>query len=167
MNIFFLHLNTKTCAQMHVDKHVIKMIIETCQLLCSVHHISGSTYSPPYKLTHKNHPSSLWVRESIDNYNWLCLLGMELCYEYTYRYGKIHKCQEYILELKENIPSIQSNGFTSPILAMPDMYKSSNAVESYRAYYFFEKQHLFSWKGKINGRNKPTWIVETEELFQN
>lgn len=150
---------------MHCDKHVIKMILETCQLLCSVHHMSESTYEPCYKLTHKNHPSAKWTRSSKGNYEWLCKLGIELCKEYTYRYGKTHKCETYIYDLTNNIPPIPDKGFTTPAQAMPEIYKDSDAVEAYRQYYFFEKQPIHSWSGKINGRDQPEWIKELYTLF--
>mgnify|MGYP000607032860 CR=1 FL=1 len=97
MNIFFLDDDIKKCAQYHCDKHVVKMILETAQLLCGVHHmIDQVTDQVPYKLSHKNHPCSIWSRESLSNYLYLCELGLELCYEYTYRYGKKHKSQSVI-----------------------------------------------------------------------
>jgi hypothetical protein len=168
MNIFFLHLIPKICAQMHLDKHVIKMILETAQLLCSAHYmVERTSYIPCYKLTHKNHPSAKWVRESKGNYEWLCQLGIELCKEYTYRYGKIHKCEKYIEDLSRNIPPLPDLGFTKPAQAMPDMYRDKDAVEAYRAYYFFDKMYIHSWKGKINSRNVPYWIVNTYELFES
>ena len=68
MNIFYLDENHETCAQYHCDKHVIKMILETAQLLCCVHWVSG--VEAPYKKTHVNHPSSVWARESLTNYKW-------------------------------------------------------------------------------------------------
>jgi hypothetical protein len=100
MNIFFLHWDPRICAMMHV----IKMILETCQLLCTTHHVTESKYIPPYKMTHKNHPCTKWVRESVGNYKYLAKLGKSLCKEYTYRYDKIHKCQAYIEEMGKNIP---------------------------------------------------------------
>ena len=67
-------------------------------------------HTTPYKLTHKNHPCSVWARTSLDNFKWLGELGLELCKEYTYRYDKVHKCEYYKNMLKEenypNIPSI-------------------------------------------------------------
>jgi hypothetical protein len=165
MNIFFLHLNPRICALMHLDKHVIKMILETTQLLCSAHYMSNSNYTPCYKLTHKNHPSSIWTRESKANYIWLCNLGQELSKEYTYRYGKIHKCDSYIQDLIEHIPPIPDIGFTDPKQAMPDMYKDKDVIEAYRTYYFFEKMHIHSWKGKINSRPIPSWILDLYSLF--
>ena len=86
MNIFFLDFNTQKCAQYHCDKHVVKMILETAQLLCGVHHmIPQVTPQVPYKLSHKNHPCAIWTRDSLSNYLYLCDLGLELCKEYTYR----------------------------------------------------------------------------------
>lgn len=162
MNIFFLSLIPRICALLHVDKHVIKMILESCQLLCGSHYMSGSEYKPVYKLTHKNHPCAIWVRESVGNYNWLVEMSLELCKEYTYRYGKVHKCEEYIEELKRNVPPIEDRGFTEPRLAMPDMYKGRDGVEAYRAYYFFEKRRLFEWRG----RGVPEFIREMECMFE-
>jgi hypothetical protein len=94
MNIFVLDWDVKKCATYHNDKHVVKMILETAQLLCGVHWSIGS--EAPYKLSHKNHPCSVWVRQDLNNYLWLCELGLELCKEYSYRYGKRHKTQEII-----------------------------------------------------------------------
>lgn len=168
MNIFFLHMDPNTCAQMHCDKHVIKMILETCQMLCSVWHIIDNEhiiYTPEYKLAHKNHPCSVWARESQKNYLWLCELGLELCKEYTYRYGKIHKSQEYIEDLNKNIPPIPDIDFTKFPQAMPDMYKEQDVISAYRHYYFFEKERMHSWKGKIKGREIPNWIQDFHNMF--
>lgn len=162
MNIFFLHWNTRICAIMHVDKHVVKMILESCQILCSVHLLTDSKYTPPYKLTHKNHPCNIWARASLDNYKWLVSLGLELCKEYTYRYGKTHKCEAYIKDMEKNLPNIPSLGITDPAQAMPVEYKSKNPIESYRAYYFFEKNDLHSWKK----RDVPDWITESRSFFE-
>jgi hypothetical protein len=174
MNIFFLHLSPSECAKMHVDKHVVKMILESTQLLCSAHHVYPNLeYKPPYKLTHKNHPSSIWTRQSTSNYLWLVELALELCKEYTYRYKKIHKCESYINDLKKNIPKIENDEFTPPLMAMPDTYKEKitdcakenieKVIESYRQYYFFEKSDLFKWKN----RNVPEFILEYMSIFEN
>ena len=157
MNIFFLHMNARICAQMHLDKHVIKMILETTQLLCSAVHMTNS-YEPCYKLTHKNHPSAIWTRESLDNYLWLCDLGLELCQEYTYRYGKIHKCESHLISLKARPADLPQIGFTTPRLAMPDSYKQYDTVTAYRYYYLYDKTDILSWKGKVAGREPPEWV---------
>ena len=161
MNIFFLHLDPRICAMWHVNRHVVKMILESCQMLCTAHHVTESGYTPPYKETHKNHPCTIWVRASKANYLWLIQLALELCKEYTFRYGKIHKCQPYIEELKKNIPPIPDIEFTTPAQAMPVEYKDDDPVEAYRQYYFFEKNNLHQWKK----RDVPFWITETNKLF--
>jgi hypothetical protein len=136
------------------------MILETAQLLCGVHWIVGN--EAPYKLSHRNHPCAIWTRESLPNYLYLCDLGLELCYEYTYRYGKRHKSQEIIEWCLVNKPNIEDKGFTEPARAMPDEYKVSSVVESYRNYYIGEKSSIAVWKY----RETPEWYnMEYEEDF--
>ena len=153
MNIFYLDKNVKKCAQYHNDKHVVKMILETAQLLCGAHWATGG--EAPYKLSHKNHPSAIWTRTNIENYLWLCMLGRELCHEYTRRYGKYHKTSEVITWCCDNHPKIPEGRFFEPPLAMPDECKIANsAILSYRNYYLTEKRSFSTWKnGKI-----PSWF---------
>jgi hypothetical protein len=159
MNIFFLDENPTLSAQYHVDKHVVKMILETAQLLCSVHHVTDQvTDQVPYKLSHKNHPCAVWARQSLSNYLYLCELGLELGKEYTYRYGKRHKSIDVINWCIVNKPNIPDIGFTKPAMAMPDEYKVDSVVESYRNYYIGAKIDLASWKN----REKPFWFGKKE-----
>jgi hypothetical protein len=109
----------------------------------------------PYKLSHKSHPCSIWARECIENYVWLCDLGIALCREYTYRYNKTHKSQLVIEWCMSNLPKIRENGKLTPFaLAMPDDCKVGNAVESYRKYYVNHKKHFSVWKN----RDIPNWF---------
>jgi hypothetical protein len=166
MNIFFLDENPTLSAKYHVDKHVVKMILETAQLLCGVHHVTDqvttkyrlSNDQVPYKLSHKNHPCAIWARESLSNYLYLCELGLELGKEYTYRYGKKHKSIEVIEWCIVNKPNIPDIGFTQPAKAMPDEYKVDSVVESYRNYYMGAKSDIASWKN----REKPFWFGKKE-----
>jgi hypothetical protein len=153
MNIFILDENPDTAARQHCDKHVVKMILETAQMLCTAHWQSGGV--APYKSTHKNHPCTIWARESVDNYKWLCDLGVSLCDEYTQRYGKVHKTQAIIEWLVDNVPNIPDVPMTPFAQAMPDEYKSSSAVEAYRKYYLGEKREIAAWKYS----EKPQWFV--------
>jgi hypothetical protein len=156
MNIFFLDFDVKKCAEYHCDKHVVKMILETAQLLCSAHHVTGGT--APYKLSHKNHPCSIWVRASLSNYLYLCELGLALGEEYTYRYGKKHKSIEVIEWCLQNRPNIHDVDFTTPPMAMGDEYKIGNdVIESYRNYYRGAKSGIVSWKN----RETPDWYNKT------
>ena len=155
MNIFFLDEDPTMSAQYHVDKHVVKMILETAQLLCGVHHMTDQvTDQVPYKLSHKNHPCAIWSRESLSNYLYLCDLGLELCKEYTYRYGKRHKSQDVIEWCVTNKPNICDKEFTEPARAMPNEYKVDSVVESYRNYYIGEKSKIAVWKN----RDIPEWF---------
>ena len=157
MNIFFLDSNPRKIAQYHCDKHVVKMILETAQLLCGVHWVCGS--EAPYKLSHKNHPCSKWAREGDKNYEYLCEIGLALCDEYTYRYGKTHKSEAIIEWCANNIPKIPS-GSTTPAMAMPDEYKVNSVVESYRNYYIGAKADIAKW----TKRETPEWFKKQEEL---
>lgn len=153
MNIFYLDKNTTKCAEYHNDKHVVKMILETAQLLCGAHWSTGG--EAPYKLSHKNHPCSIWVRKDLNNYLWLCDLGVKLCWEYNHRYGKTHKTYDVLLWCAENHPDIPNNKFTPPPLAMPDEYKERCHVQSYRNYYLGEKFDFCKWKN----REIPNWFT--------
>ena len=154
MNIFVLDLDPKKCAQYHCNKHVIKMILESTQLLCDTLHVAGTykSYIVPYKATHINHPCAIWARASLSNWLWLKQLALELCKEYTIRYGKQHKCEAIIKNLPN--PNLIDYGLTIRPLCMPDEVKKSTVVESYHNYYLTCKQALLSWKVT----NPPYWV---------
>ena len=136
------------------------MCIEYAQLLCSAHHIIKPSLEIPYKLSHKNHPCSVWVRESLSNYQCLSDLGLELCKEYTYRYGKHHKSQDVIEWCILNQINIPDKGLTEIPKAMPDQYKVSDVVESYRNFYWGAKSRFVSWKK----RETPGWYLDKIKL---
>jgi len=144
MNIFYLDKSAEVSAKAMTNKHVVKMILESAQLLSTAHHeLSNSVDSDLYKRTHYNHPSAVWVRKSSNNYKWLYEHFIHLCSEYTSRYGKIHatetKLGQKLSKLPDRIPRV---GFTEPPCAMPDHYVVvGNSAESYRRYYESEKLH--------------------------
>ena len=152
MNIFYLDEDPKLCAQYHCDRHVCKMVVEGVQLLSTAHWMTGG--EAPYKKTHVNHPSNKWVRESLSNYVWLCDMTMELCKEYTHRYGKRHKTQQHLEWCMVNIPNIEDKGFTEIPQAMPDECKRENPIDGYRNYYNVEKAYMCKWKN----REIPEWF---------
>jgi hypothetical protein len=177
MNIFYLHPDPKTCAQMHNDKHTVKMIIEYAQLMSTAHRLlDGTPYldktangrsikrwrleepleSSLMKASHINHPSAVWTRASVNNYNWLVALWEQLCVEYTHRYGKIHAVQKRLANVIHKAPlNIPHTYFTTPTPAMPDIYKvKGDSLTSYHNYYRGGKQHLASWKN----REVPSWF---------
>ena len=179
MNIFFLSHNPSECARQHVDKHVVKMIVEYAQLLSTAHRYLdgvqsiGLSYSGRkqtryvlpdnresilYASTHINHPSAIWCRKGIVQYRWLHNLLIELCKEYTYRYSKIHKVERsgLLWKLEKPPKNIYTDVFWSePTPAMPDEYKVSNAIQSYRNFYIAEKRSFATWKN----RTVPDWFV--------
>ena len=71
MNIFYLHPDPAKAASFFYDKHKVKMILESAQMLCTAHHVYNNGDNVPYKKAHLNHPSTIWVRDSIHHYNWL------------------------------------------------------------------------------------------------
>ena len=153
MNIFFLDSDPKKCAEYHCDKHVVKMILETAQLLCGAHWVSGN--NAPYKLSHKNHPCSIWVRSSLSNYLYLTMIGIELCKEYTHRYGKRHKSREIIEWCIDNKPNIPDIGITDLPKAMPEQFKVKDPIKSYRNYYIGAKASFCKW----TNRKEPDWFI--------
>lgn len=159
MNIFFLNKDPSVCAQEHCDKHVVKMILESAQLLSNAHHMldGQQAITPIYKLTHKNHPSAVWVRKSRAHYTWLWKLLFNLCKEYTHRYKKVHKVErDNLLEVLKTPPSNMSikQWIEDPTPAMPDEYKTSNSLQSYHNYYKGAKVKFARW----TNRKPPQWF---------
>lgn len=152
MNIFVLDTDPNLAAKYHCDKHVVKMVLETAQLLCSAYPEGEA----PYKRTHYNHPCAKWARETSGNYFWLAALGHSLSREYTHRYGKYHKSSRVINWCLGNMDrlSLPQGYMTDFVLAMPDEYKLQSVVDSYRWYYVGEKGHLLTYKN----REEPEWL---------
>lgn len=174
MNIFFLDVCPFKSARYYFNKHCIKIILEITQMLYAAHWMSDSNENweathqsdlnlPAYRKTHVNHPTTKWVRRSIDNYNYTVTMGFELCYEYTRRFGKVHKCQVRLEWLRDHVPLCTSDTMThhtatrnvpegcTPIpLAMPEKYYSDDAVQSYRQYYLAEKSEMVTPRDELN-----------------
>lgn len=146
MNIFILDSDPEIAAQMLMDKHVVKMALETAQILST---INGG----PYRATHERHPCVLWAKEAIDNYNWLVKHGIGICNEYRYRYNKEHKSEEIIFCLQEPVSNIEiPKGSTPHVQCMPDQYKSIDPVKAYQEYYK-SKASFANW----SKRGIPKW----------
>jgi hypothetical protein len=179
MNIFYLDSNPKICAEMHCDKHVVKMIIEYAQLMSTAHRIlDGEEYIDKtangrrikrwrmkdeifenglMKASHINHPSNVWVRASKENYMWLNRMWIYLLHEYTHRYGKVHACAKYMDVLYVPPNKIPNVSFTDPTPAMPDECKIANdSIASYHKYYIEKKVSFAKW----TKRNRPQWFIE-------
>lgn len=181
MNIFFLDESPRQCAEWMVDKHVVKMIVETAQLLSTAHRVldgievqlelekngkrrkkkvwvlDDSRNDLLYACTHINHPSAIWTRESVENYNWLVDHLHALGQEYTYRYGKKHATIEKCFYPLQSPPfGLRTWDWTQPPSAMDERYIiSDDPIVNYRNYYKYGKAKLHKWKN----RDMPAWIL--------
>lgn len=177
INIFYLSESPKQAAQWQVDKHVVKMPLESAQMLCTAHRVLDGTETTVlsktgrklkawvlpnkfrnsllYKAAHVNHPSSVWCRQSRANYKWLYDHFVALSHEYGQRYGKCHKSYQLLRDELYHAPdNIPDGPFTEPTPAMPTEYiVEGDSIASYRNYYTHAKSDLHVWK-----QNKPDWI---------
>jgi hypothetical protein len=172
VNIFYLDRDPAIAAQMMCDKHVVKMILESAQMLSTTHRVlDGDEYANEmglYKLTHKNHPSSIWARSSELNYRWLWEHYVALMDEYTYRYGKTHatsRLRNALDKTPDNMPAIQLTDTprSDPPMCMPDYCKGDDIVSSYQTYYIVEKSDFAKWKK----RPTPKWFTEGRNLIED
>lgn len=157
MNIFFLDNDVTLCAQYHCDKHVIKMILESAQILCTVLHQYG--IDAPYRPTHQKHPCTIWAGESLDNWLWLKQLVVALNKEYQYRFmhDEPHKSTIVVLDLPN--PPISAIGITERPQVMPEQYKiPGDPVTAYRQFYLSEKSHLLNYTKRV----APFWVTKIE-----
>ena len=178
MNIFYLHEETKECAKQHLDKHVVKMILEYAQLLSTAHRLlDGYEYEGKsisgrkamrwklndvrednlYMASHMKHPSGIWCRETSDNYLWLYNLWRDLMKEYTFRYGK-HHVAERLIPFLDNLPKNIKFGALTPMpQCMPEQYKVDDSIQAYKNYYIGDKQRFAVW----TNRPIPEWYFKT------
>ena len=176
MNVFYLDRDPKIAAEYHVDKHVVKMIIEYAQLMSTAHRLlDGALYLDKtangrsikrwklddhrepilYKASHINHPSAIWVRSNMDHYRWLYDLFYQLIGEYKYRYDwKTHKTEELLMPLLDAPRNIPIVDWVEPPQAMPDTVKvPGDSIQAYRNYYKVHKAAFANWKK----RSTPDW----------
>ena len=163
MNIFYLHSDPKVAASYFYDKHKVKMILECAQMLCTAHIALGNE-DVPYKKSHLNHPSSVWVRANNENYQWLYNHMLALGEEYAKRYKRTHltitKCKDILAVAPLNIPT---GSFNEPPQCMPDEYKVDN--DSVSAYWNYYEQDKY----KIANKNEQKIIrpLNIDELCEH
>lgn len=186
MNIFILHEDPKIAAQQHCERHVLKMIIEHTQMMAAAYyHTLGISRKKeileneekvhnlfrgfprkdengkenPYKISHVNHPCTVWTRESLTNFYWLLDCTKAMCEEFTYRYSGKHSVEAIIDWMYENPPKLEDIGLTPFAQAMPDFYKGNNAIEAYHKYYAFKTTYMkVNWK--LEERIPSWWTPE-------
>ena len=153
MNIFVLDSDPTQAAVQQLDKHVVKMPLESAQMLCSAL-IAHGAEDTPYRKAHPKHPCTLWAAKTRTNFRWLVAHGISLSEEYTRRYGKRHKSQDVIEWCAAQEHLIPEGGLTTFAQAMPEQYKNPDPVTAYRQYYMGEKRAIPTWK-----QNRPVWFV--------
>lgn len=157
MNIFVLDKNIEKCARYHCDQHVVKMILESVQMLCTALNKKGIT--TPYKSTHQNHPCVLWVERSFDNFTWLRNLALGLNNEYRYRFEKEvdHRSISVLREISSH--GYEKLGLTEFAQAMPETYKvAGDPVRAYRQFYLGKKMAFARW----TKRSVPEWVQDRQ-----
>jgi hypothetical protein len=154
MNIFHVDIDPQEAAKALADRHVGKMLLESCQMMSTAareHGYDGNIYKSAYQ----NHPATKWAALSYENYRWLWHHAMALSTEFEHRFGKPHKSSEVLPELGVammwKLPRI---GFTIPPQCMPNEFKRDDYVDGYREYYKHGKSHLHKW----TKRRAPSWL---------
>lgn len=169
MNLFATSQNPAHAAIDLPDKLVVKMILETAQLLSTAHYeVDGVTEAEGvtlYKPTHKNHPSAVWVRASRDNYMWAFDHFVALCQEYTRRYGKVHATETKLRQALRIPPQgLEYTGLTPPPACMPDEFKVEDPgawpTESYRRYLAKGKTYTVDVAKAWAKAGSPPWWAE-------
>ena len=180
MNIFVLNKDPVIAAQEQCDKHVVKMILESAQMLSTAHRMldatetrgpskSGKTMVKKwifeddredilYKAVHMYHPCTTWTLQSAHNYRWHYKHFVALCDEYTYRYDKVHvtdtRLRKPLERLPDNIPMKKLTPFALAMKAFPDCITEC-AVESYQNYYHTKLAYMpMVW----TKRKQPGWF---------
>lgn len=159
MNIFAVHENPRVAAYSLCDKHVVKMPLESAQMLCTV---LEPFEKGPYKPVFRKHPCTKWAAESKANFDWLVQHGIGLCEEYTRRYERRHKCQDVIEWAAQYAACLPALPLTPFAQAMPEVYKRPCSVSAYRAYYLGAKTYMATWKAPGAA---PQWF--SQALMEN
>lgn len=152
MNIFYFDTDVERCARYHCDAHVVKMILESAQILCTVLWINN--VPAPYRPTHKNHPSVLWANQSLSNWCWLRDLARTLNQEYQYRFNHDVNHRSYNVIMGLPLPPIADDGLTAIPQVMPPEYQDASPVIAYRHYFSCRKTHIAKW----TKRPVPDWF---------
>jgi len=187
VNIFILDKNPVIAAQQQCDKHIVKMVTESAQMLSTAHRLldgvmelrpskSGKRMKKYWKLNderedvlmknvHENHPCTKWTMQSKTNYHWHYLHYAALAEEYEYRYGKLHgsfnrdtELGKILSQFPENIPEGGQTPFALAMKANPECIALNDPIEAYRAFYQ-TKQDRF--KMTWSKRQVPDWFKET------
>ena len=154
MNVFVLDLDPVIAAQYHNNRHCVKMILESAQILSTAAQLNTEVNPSLYRPTHSKHPCTVLATKNRANYEWVLCLMKSLLDEYTFRFGKEHKSGRLITHLENMAPNIPE-GALSFAQAMPDVYKDADPVKAYRAYYSGDKRFDKAGKPLDIWTNRP------------
>jgi len=177
MNIFVTDSCPIQSARNLPDKHIVKMPLETCQMLSIIYsdwyYGVGKLYKSdgtPYRTSHgafRNHPCTQWAAANQYNLSWLIVHGIALCNEYTARYDKVHTCFDVIMQAAVIYQRSFDDDYvdayhnvTSFTRAMPESIKFDTTIDTITAYkqYLNTKPWLASNYLRIPSR-KPSFII--------
>lgn len=158
MNIFYIQETPREIATSLHDKHVVKMLLETGQMLCTALHLSA-VFNTPYRPTHHSHPMVRWVASGRPQFRFTCKLGFALSNEYTHRYGKVHATASVIDWCADQLSFVPNGEWRDPPQCVPDEFFRETALEAYRDYYLAEK---VGFDSKWTNREVPAWIAEAK-----
>jgi hypothetical protein len=160
MNIFAIESDEEgnvdwvKSAQSQDNYRVVKMILESCQILSTVLNEQG--LEAPYRSFNPKHPSCLWAAESSANFEALVRHCFALLEEYDKRFNKDHKCEKVLEKIVDlyNPKRFPTSKPTTLRVAMPDSFKGEDIVESYRKYYASKPRMRYP-KDKV-----PAWFIK-------
>lgn len=151
MQIFVSDYNPVIAAQNLDNKRVNKMILESAQMMSTAMHVHSAP-DAPYRITHINHPCSIFTRKTRENYKWVLEHFLALCWEYQLRHNRTHKCLSYYNNFLKGVKAIPSG----PLTSFPNCSKFKNERKITRAY---KKHLLFKWR---KDKYKPRWYTLTK-----
>lgn len=158
MNIFILDRDPILAAEYLCDKHIVKMPLESFQMLSTCHYVFNSNLDLIYKPCYINHPCNIWIRKSQSNYNWLVEHTYAMHEQKLIRYEKPHASYVKLYNVLKNPPKgLEDIGLTDFVLAMPDVYKVNDPVQSYRNYYIGDKARFARW---TEPAKVPYWFIK-------
>lgn len=172
MNIFVLESTPEASAGSHCDKHVVKMCVESTQMLTCAYHLTGHTFEgfprrndlgmiAPYRMTHVNHPCTRWACLNSTNFEWLLRLNEGLTFQFRARYsGHPHSVERILWWMRRNPPRLPSGRLTPFVQAMPREFRSNDPIQAYRLFYASKAARMnLTWR-----YGAPSWY--TPELVE-
>jgi hypothetical protein len=145
VNVFAVDRDPVRAARALCDRHVVKMTLETAQILCTVARTRFGQ-DAPYRPTHARHPCVEWAASRRANWDWLVRHGLALADEYRRRYGRVHPSRAVIARLARRGPPPSPERRQRFPQTMPEQYRGRDPVAAYRRYYIGEKARFATWK---------------------